>query len=184
MAHARNGHIRLLALGWLLTLAGCVDMFTASGAPEIARWQGTTQPAPEVVGRVPVSDAMPGVTVATIWRGTSTAGKPGVAGCDPLAFDVTVHGDPLSVPAVVNGRAYPTTAPQDTRQRLEAAVTSWWVEGYQNVDSFMQFESKLQRPVFFRARPYSVWRGAQSGEHIVLSESGSPCGRDLVLTRG
>ncbi|MEK0085591.1 hypothetical protein [Benzoatithermus flavus] len=167
MAEARNGP--LLALGCLLALAGCVDMFTASSAPVIARWQGDTRPAPE--------------GTAIVWHGTTTAGSTTAAVCAPLAFDVTVHRDPLTIPAAVNGRAYPTTAPEGVGQHVSGALTSWWIEGYQNSDNFVELESKMQRPVFFRARPYSVWRGIQDGNRIVLVESGSPCGRELVLTR-
>ena len=62
-------------------------------------------------------------------------------------------------------------------------VTTWWVQGYMTPANFVEFETRMQRPAFFRARPYAVWRGTRVDDRIELTESGSPCKRELVLTR-
>lgn len=169
MAVMRSSFGVSLAVACFLALPGCVDMFTASTAPEIGRWRGETRPAP--------------AGEAIVWQGISSPGDTRAGGCGPLAFDVAIHRDPISIPLPVSGRAAAADAPGGTAERLSRALTTWWVEGYQNPDGFVQIESKLQRPAFFRARPYSVWRGVAADDRIALIESGSPCGRELVLTR-
>ena len=64
------------------------------------------------------------------------------------------------------------------------AVSSWWVEGYRSPESFVQLETRRQRPIYFRAKPYAVWQGQIDGDRLALTEAGSPCGREVVLTRG
>ena len=50
-------------------------------------------------------------------------------------------------------------------------------------ENFVEFETRMQRPVYFGARPYAVWRGTRVDDRIALIESGSPCNRALVLSR-
>lgn len=144
----------LMGLG-LLALGGCVDMFISTSPEGAARWRGTT-----------------------------TAGPVAIPECAPMAIDLAIHEDPLYLPALVNGRAYPLDEPRAFWPRTVDAVTTWWVDGYMNPAQFVQFETKRQRPVYFRAKPYAVWRGSLVDDRIALVESGSPCGRALVLTRG
>jgi hypothetical protein len=170
MAETRSSRMALLALGCLLSLSACADAFTGSSAPVAAGFTGDTRLAPE--------------GTAIVWEGIATGGRSELPACAPFAFDVTVHKDPLSLPAPVEGRAYTLAGTGGLRQQVDGFTTTWWVEGYQNVDRFMQIESRMQRPVIFRARPHSVWRGVEGEDgRIVLIESGSPCGRELVLTR-
>lgn len=150
-----GGACRIVCLGGALALGGCVDMFTTDVPPGSARWQGTT-----------------------------TAGPAQLAECAPMRLDLAVHDHPFYVPALVDGRAYPTTRPERRWPRAVDAATSWWIEGYRNPDNFVQFETKRQRPVYFRAKPYAVWQGRIDGDRLALAESGSPCNREVVLTRG
>ena len=73
-----------------------------------------------------------------------------------------------------------------TRRPVEwaGAYRQWWLEGYVTEAEFVQFETKLQQPIYFGARPYAVWRGSIDGDRMVLTESGSPCDREVVLLRG
>lgn len=144
------------ALIGLLALGGCVDMFTT----------GSNVPAPH-------------------WSGTTTAGPETIAECAPMAIEVEIRDEALYLSSVVDGRAFPqATGPASLGTRAADAVTSWWVEGYMNPDFFVQMETRRQQPVYFRARPYAVWRGTMvEPDKIVMVESGSPCHRSLVLTR-
>jgi len=154
--HARASCCRmgLLGLG-LLAVSGCVDMFT----------EGPLGAAPR-------------------WTGTTTAGLAEIAECGPMAVDVAVVQDPLYMPRQLDGRAYPTVQPVGYLPRAAAAGTTWWVEGYVNADDYVQFETRRQRPVYFRAKPYSVWRGTLvEDKRIELEEFGSPCNRRLILDR-
>jgi hypothetical protein len=144
-----------LALLGLLSLGGCVDMFT--GGPLVA---------------------------APRWTGITTAGPIDIAECAPMAVDVAVYEDPLYLPYLVDGRAYPKLEADRLSAKVAQLVSTWWVEGYMNPDFFVQFETRRQRPIYFRSKPYAVWRGSLVEENrIVLIESGSPCNRELVLTR-
>jgi hypothetical protein len=144
----------LLGLG-LLALGGCVDMFT----------EGPIVAAPR-------------------WTGTTTAGPAEIAECAPMAVDVAIVQDPLYLFRQLDGRAHPTVRPTAHLPRATAAVTTWWAEGYANPDDFVQFETRRQRPIYFRAKPYAVWRGnIVEDKRIVLEESGSPCNRSLTLDR-
>lgn len=118
------------------------------------------------------------------WRGTTTAGPTGIAGCGPMAVDVAVYDDPLYFQRLVAGGAEPTAAIVGLVPRATDAVTAWWIQGYVNRDNFVEFETARDRPIYFRAKPYAVWRGTLDGNRGTLSESGSPCYRQLVLTRG
>jgi len=153
MTLSRKHLIPTLGLAGLLALTGCVDAFTT--------------PFPEVGA----------------WSGTSTAGKTDLPECAPFGFLVEIHDNPVLFWPAVSGRAYPAVAPVGARQQATNAVTTWWVEGYRMPSNFIQFESRMQAPLFFGARPYAVWRGALDDDRIALVESGSPCGRELVLTR-
>lgn len=140
----------------LLLLGGCVDMFTADPSVATARWTGT-----------------------------STAGAAEYAECAPMTLDVAIWDDPLFLPQQIGGRASLQPAePRTLRTRAAEAASTWWVEGYMNPDYVVQLETRRQRPVYFRSKPYAVWRGnlVQDGR-IELVESGSPCGRQLVLTK-
>ena len=61
-------------------------------------------------------------------------------------------------------------------------ATTWWVQGYMTPANFIEFETRLQRPVFFNARPYAVWRGTWSPirsrwsnpAHPAIAKSSSP----------
>ena len=64
------------------------------------------------------------------------------------------------------------------------AYSQWWLEGYVTEANFVEFETKLQQPIYFGARPYAVWRGTIDGRAHALVESGSPCDREVVLVRG
>jgi hypothetical protein len=139
----------------LLVLGGCVDMFT---------------------GRPPEGTAR--------WRGTTSAGPVAIPECAPMAIDLAIYEHPLYMPALVDGRAYPMDLATGIWPRTVDAATTWWVDGYMNPAQFVQFETKRQRPIYFRAKPYAVWRGSLVDDRIVLDEAGSPCGRELVLTRG
>ena len=44
----------------------------------------------------------------------------------------------------------------------------WWLEGYVTAANFVEFETKMQRPVYFGARPYAVWRGTSPATGCVL----------------
>jgi hypothetical protein len=153
MTLSREHLIPMLGLTGLLALTGCVDAFT-------------TRP-PE----------------AGVWSGTTTAGRTDLAECAPFGFLVDIHDNPVLFWPEVSGRAFPTVAPVGTRQQATNAVTTWWVDGYMMPSNFIQFESRMQAPLFFGARPYAVWRGTLDDDRIALVESGSPCGRELVLTR-
>lgn len=118
------------------------------------------------------------------WRGTTTAGPAGIAGCGPLAVDVAIYQDPLYFRRMVDGRAEPTVDIAGFLPRATALATTWWIAGYVNPMNEVQLETGRQRPVYFRAKPYAVWRGRLEGDRGTLAESGSPCNRELVLTRG
>lgn len=149
----RIGRCTLLGL---LAVGGCVDMVTT----------GSSVPAPR-------------------WTGTTTAGPATIAECAPMAMDVAIYEDPLYMPSIVDGRAFPEPlAGGSLGARTAEAVSSWWIEGYMNPDFFIEMETRRQRPIYFRAKPYAVWRGTMIDPGtIILVESGSPCHRQLVLTR-
>jgi hypothetical protein len=153
MTLPRKHLIPTLGLAGLLALTGCVDAFTT--------------PLPE----------------ARTWSGTSTAGKTDLAECAPFGFLVDIRDNPVLFWPAVSGRAFPAATPAGVRQHATRTITSWWVEGYMTPSNFIQFESRMQAPLFFGARPYAVWRGTLADNRIALIESGSPCGRELVLTR-
>jgi hypothetical protein len=138
-----------------LALGGCVDMFTDNPPGGAARFRGVT-----------------------------TAGVVDIPECAPFALDVGVFPEPWYLWEQVSGRAYPTVPPESARAKLVDAVSSWWVEGYTTPAGFVQFDTRRQRPIYFGAKPYAVWRGSIEGERMVLEESGSPCGREAVLARG
>jgi hypothetical protein len=144
-----------LRRGWLLSLA------LLGGCADM------------VIGNPPAS--------AQRWRGVTTAGP--VVGCGPLAVDVAIYEDPLYLKRLVDGGAEPTTPVTGFLPRAADAVSSWWIQGYVNPDNFVQFETARERPIYFHAKPYAVWRGKVEGNRATLAESGSPCRRELVLTR-
>ena len=136
-------------------LGGCVDMFTQAPPDAPAAWSGTT-----------------------------TAGNTAFPECGPFLFELAQYQPPGYMWDTVSGRASPTEAPSGAVARWVASGTQWWLEGYVTDANFVQFETKMQRPVYFGARPYSVWRGAIEGDHMTMTESGSPCSREVVLVRG
>ena len=73
--------------------------------------------------------------------------------------------------------------PETQVGKWSRAYTQWWLEGYVTDANFVQLETKMQRPVYFGARPYAVWRGTIAEDRLVLTESGSPCNREVVLVR-
>lgn len=148
-------HLQFGCLLGLLMIGGCADM---------------------VIGDPPPS--------AQRWRGTTTAGPAGIEGCGPLAVDVAVYDDPLYFQRLVDGGAEPTAEVAGFWPRATDALTAWWIHGYVNRANFVQFETARQRPIYFRAKPYAVWSGTLEGDRGTLAESGSPCNRELVLTRG
>jgi hypothetical protein len=138
-----------------LALGGCVDMFTDNPPGGAARFRGVT-----------------------------SAGAAGFPECAPMALDIGVFPERWFVWEQVSGRAHPTARAEGAEARIVEAVSSWWLEGYANPAGFVQFDLRRQRPIYFGAKPYSVWRGSVDGERIVLEESGSPCGREVVLAKG
>lgn len=155
MAWSREGLLLIVGLGAALTLGGCSDMFTAP----------------------PPADSV-------AWTGTSTVGNPALPECGSFAFELGQFQPATFMWDTVSGRAFPTAAPETRMGRLTGKVTQWWVEGYVTDANFVQLETKMQRPVFFGARPYAVWRGSIADDRLVLTESGSPCNREVVLARG
>ncbi|HEX6015381.1 MAG TPA: hypothetical protein VFY87_26995 [Geminicoccaceae bacterium] len=138
-----------------LALGGCVDMFTDNPPGGAARFRGVT-----------------------------SAGATGFPECAPMALDVGVFPERWYVWEQVSGRGHPAAAAEGAKARIVEAVSSWWVEGYANPAGFVQLDLRRQRPIYFRAKPYSVWRGSVDGERMVLEEAGSPCGREVVLAKG
>jgi hypothetical protein len=145
-----------MGLVGLLAMGGCVDMFT--GDP-------------------------PATAPTARWRGVTTAGPPTIPECAPMRLNLAIYEHPLYFSALVNGRAYPQVTPVGPWPRTVESVTSWWAEGYMNPDSFVQFETRRQRPIYFRAKPYAVWQGWVTGDQLALVEAGSPCNREVVLSR-
>jgi hypothetical protein len=136
-------------------LGGCVDMFTQAPSDAPATWSGTT-----------------------------TAGNTTFPECGPFLFELAQYQPPSFMWNTVSGRAWPTDAPAGTLSTWVASGTQWWLEGYVNEANFVEFETKMQRPVYFGARPYAVWRGIIAGDRMTMTESGSPCSREVVLVRG
>lgn len=145
----------LVGLGSLLMLGGCADRFISDPPPSAERW-----------------------------RGISTAGPVEIAGCGPLAFDLAIWQDPLYLPRLIHGRADVTQDPSGFGERARDLVTTWWAGGYVSPRNAVQFDIGRQRPIYFRAKPYAVWRGTLAGDRATLVEAGSPCDRELTLTRG
>jgi hypothetical protein len=145
----------MLGVGAAMALGGCVDMFTGP----------------------PPSDAV-------AWKGTTTEGNPSYPECGSFALELGQYQPPTFMWNTVSGRAWPTAVPETQLGRWAAAYRQWWLEGYVTPANFVEFETKLQQPVYFRARPYSVWRGTITDDRMVLTESGSPCNREAVLVRG
>ena len=137
-----------------LALGGCVDMFTARQPADTSRFSGVT-----------------------------SAGAPDIPECRPFELNVALFQQPLYSWETIDGRAHPTTPPNSMAGHAGDLATSWWVQGYMTPANFIEFETRLQRPVFFNARPYAVWRGTLVADQITLVESGSPCHRQVVLTR-
>lgn len=155
MAWSRKGLLPMLGFGAALGLGGCVDMF---------------------IGPPP--------TDAIAWRGTTTAGDPAFAECGAFSFELGQFLPAAFLWDTVSGRAWPTAVPDTRLGKWAEAYRQWWLEGYVTDADFVQFETKLQQPVFFGARPYAVWRGTIADDRMVLTESGSPCNREVVLVRG
>ncbi len=154
MACARTRLFPMLGACALLALGGCVDMFTT-----------------------PPPDTVP-------WRGTTTVGNTAYAECGSFAFELGQYQPYAFMWNTVSGRAWPTATPQSLQDEWTASYRQWWLEGYVTPANFVEFETKLQQPIYFRARPYSVWRGTIADDRMLLTESGSPCNREVVLVRG
>jgi hypothetical protein len=155
MAQSCASLLSLVTMAGALALGGCVDMFTAEPPPDASRWHGVT-----------------------------SAGATDNPECGPFAFDLGLYQQPVYLYQTLSGRAYPTTVPTTTTAKLIDDASQWWLDGYMTADNFVEFESRLQRPVYLGARPYSLWRGGRAGDRMLLVESGSPCNREVVLTRG
>lgn len=155
MTRSRGSLLPLLGTVCALAVGGCVDMFTSVPPPD-----------------------------AEHWRGVTTAGVGGGPVCGPFALDVGLFADPIFMWQTIGGRAYRTATPDPDSRLAADGITTWWLEGYMTTADFVQFESRLQQPIILGARPYSVWRGTRNDERMMLVESGSPCGREVVLTRG
>ena len=154
MTRSRFGLTALTAAAAVTALGGCVDMFTS----------------------VPPADAVQ-------WHGTTTAGNPAFPECAAFNFQLGQFDRPVFLSPVVSGRAWPEAAPTTILGKVNETFTQWWLEGYVTSANFVQFESRRQQPIFFRARPYAVWRGTIADDHMTLVESGSPCNRQVVLAR-
>jgi hypothetical protein len=155
MACARKRLLPLFGAAAALALGGCVDMFTSVPPPD-----------------------------AVSWRGTTSAGNPEFAECGSFALELGQYQPPAFMWNTVSGRAWPTAVPETQLDKIAAMSRQWWLEGYVTPANFVEFETKLQQPIYFRARPYSVWRGTIAEDRMVLTESGSPCNREVVLVRG
>ena len=155
MARSREDLLPLLGLGAALALGGCVDMFTGRPPPD-----------------------------AVAWRGTTTAGNTDFPECGAFQFELGQYRPERS--CGTRSAAAPGPPRRRTRRPVEwaGAYRQWWLEGYVTEADFVQFETKLQQPIFFGARPYAVWRGTIDEDRMVLIESGSPCDREVVLVRG
>jgi hypothetical protein len=145
----------VLGLAGAVALGGCVDMFTS----------------------VPPADAVQ-------WRGTTTAGDAALPECAAFDFELGQFHQNVFLWDTVSGRAWPEAVPETQLEKWAEAYTQWWLEGYVTSANFVQFESRRQRPVYFRSKPYAVWRGTIDRDQMVLTESGSPCDRQVVLARG
>ena len=140
-----------------IALGGCVDMFTSK------------QPAD-----------------ADAWRGTDDRGKSGVPGVRSVrtSSSASISGPTLHVAdgqrpgLAVRVHRIPTV------RSMADGITTWWLEGYVTSANFVEFETRLQQPILPDLRPYSVWRGTRNAERMTLVEFGSPCDREVVLTRG
>jgi hypothetical protein len=154
MPRSREELLPMLGLGAALVLGGCVDMFTGSPPDAVA------------------------------WSGTTTAGNTEFPGCGAFQFELGQYRPGTFMWDTVSGRAWPTQVPDTQTGRWAGAYRQWWLEGYVTEAEFVQFETKLQQPIYFGARPYAVWRGSIDGDRMVLTESGSPCDREVVLLRG
>ena len=154
MSRARLGLLPLLGSA-ALALGGCVDMFTG-----------------------------PPPTDVVAWRGTTTPGNTDIAECGSFDLELGQYQPPSFMWNTVSGRAVRATAQETELAKWQASLQQWWLEGYVTPANFVEFETKLQQPVYFRARPYSVWRGTITDDRMVLVESGSPCNREVVLVRG
>ncbi len=155
MTRSCRNLLPLLGVVGALALGGCVDMFTSK------------QPAN-----------------AEHWHGVTTAGVGGGPVCGPFALDLGLFADPLFMWQTVSGRAYPSVSSDPDSPLNADGITTWWLEGYMTSANFVEFETRLQRPILPALRPYSVWRGTRNAERMMLVESGSPCDREVVLTRG
>lgn len=156
MSQAGAGRMGRIGLVGLLAMGGCVDMFTGDA---------------------------PATAPTVRWSGVTTAGPVTIAECAPMRLDLTIYEHPLYMAALVDGRAHPKTTPAGVWSQTAATLTTWWAEGYMNPDSFVQIETRRQRPVYFRAKPYAVWQGRVFGDQLALVEAGSPCNREVVLAR-
>ena len=114
----------------------------------------------------------------------TTAGVGGGSVCGPFALDVDLFADPIFMWQTIDGRAYPAATPDPDSRLVSDGITTWWLEGYMTTANFVQFESRLQQPD--HPRRATLFRMARhpSDERMMLVESGSPCGREVVLTRG
>jgi hypothetical protein len=155
MTRRRSGMMGMAATAAALALGGCVDMFTS----------------------VPPADAVP-------WHGTTTAGNPAFPECAAFNFQLGQHDRPVFLSPVVSGRAWLAAAPLTQVDKWAEYYSQWWLEGYVTSANFVQFESRRQQPIYFRAKPYAVWRGTIEDDRMTLVESGSPCNRQAVLARG
>ena len=153
---AREIAAPLLGLGAALALGGCVDMFT--GAP------------PDAVA----------------WSGTTTAGNTEFPECGAFQFELGQYRpETFMWDFLVSGRAWPTQVPDTLDWSMGRAPTA---SGGSRAMS-PRPNSSSSRPsstnsTHFGARPYSVWRGSIDGDRMALTESGSPCNREVVLLRG
>lgn len=149
----------------------------------MARTSATLLPAMAVAATMALSGCVDMFTPTqppstTKWSGVTSAGATDLPECRPFSLDVALFAQPLYSFDTINGRAFP----QGPTTSL-ASATTWWVQGYMTPANFVEFETRMQRPAFFHARPYAVWRGTRVDDRIELTESGSPCNRALVLTR-
>ena len=123
---------------------------------------------------------------AVAWRGTTTAGNPAFPECGAFAFELGQYLPPTFMWDTVSGRAWPTASSGHARLgKWAEAYTQWWLEGYVTDGQLrpVRDQAAAARSIF-GARPYAVWRGTIAEDRMVLTESGSPCDREVVLVRG
>ena len=105
------------------------------------------------------------------WHGTTTAGNPAFPECQAFNFQL---GQYRSAGVPVAGGQRPRLGRLRRRNatlgKWDETFSQWWLEGYVTSANFVQFESRRQQPIYFRAKPYAVWRGTIEDDRMTLVE--------------